>query len=341
MLVPISIPLALHELYSLLLHFWQAHGLVTLIAFGSGGLLVFLIYSLFGFRRMRTVRRIISMAEDADIVELTYGSLVNRVFVRRSSGNVRRHVQNLQAPAVRGVRSGNAETLKHYRDSVVYYFPENSLVLPEGILIPEKAAWIFGDPPEIELPLKVTPVTIDAAGSWYPAVIKSSTGLTQVRPSVKRQYWKHGYRNLFIGDFVLAGDVLGTVTVPGLVRRHVIVNSPCNGFILQFGAYPFTPVAPNASVMLIGELSTVEPFVYPHDLAGFFTCRPEGTESLVGDIVEPDTLIGNTSLLFGSIQEPIHSTVRMRIVRQYVKNGDAVQYGQKLFDFIPLEKPLT
>lgn len=337
MLVPISIPPALHELYHLLLRFWQAHGYVTLVAFGSGGILVFLMYSIFGFRRMRKVRRIIQMAEGADVDELVYGSMINRILIRRSVVTSRSHVQNLQAPAVRGIRTGQKDTLKRFGESIVYYFPENSSDVPEGLQIPEHATWVFGDPPTVQLPLNVTPVTVEAVGTWYPAVIKCSTGMTHVRPMIHRQFWKHGYRNLFIGDFVLKGDVLGTITAPGLTKRQVIVRAPCNGFILQFGAYPFTPVALSASVMLVGEPPTIEHFKYPHDLAGYFTCRPEGTESLVGVSIEPDTLIGNASLLFGSIQEPIHAPCRMRVVRQYVKNDDAVQYGQKLFDYIPLE----
>ncbi len=341
MLVPISFPPALLELYNLLLRFWQEHGTITLISFSTGGLLMFLTYSILGYRRMRTIRRIINMAVDADIDELVYGSHVNRLRIHRSPDSARYHVQNLQAPAVRGSHAAHNDTLKRIGESIVYYFPENSSDLPEGLQIPERAVWIFGDPPTIQLPLQVTPVSVDAIGSWYPAVIKCSTGLTQVRPTMVRQYWKHGYRNLFIGDFVMKGDVLGAVTVPGLTKRQVIVRAPCDGFILQFGAYAYTPVALHACVMLIGDPLTIEHFDYPHDLAGYFTCRPEKNGNLVGTTLEPDELIGNASLLFGTIQEPIHAPARMRIVRQYIKDGDAVQYGQKLFDYIPLDKPLT
>ena len=178
MLVPISIPPVLLDLYHLLLRFWQAHGFITLVAFGAGGFLVFLTYSLFGYRRMRTVRRIISMAEEADIDELVYGSFVNRLRIRRSHQATRKPVQNLQAPAVRGTRTGQDDTLKRFGDSIVYYFPENSSDVREGLQMPEHATWIFGDPPDIQLPLNVIPVTIDAVEIL-------------VSCSNQEQYWSH------------------------------------------------------------------------------------------------------------------------------------------------------
>ncbi len=335
MLVPILIPSTLHELYHLLFRFWQVHGFVTLIAFGAGALLVFLLYSLFGVRRLRVVRRIISLVEDADIEELTYGSFSNRIRIRRSKQFARRHVQNVQAPAVRGTRTVSVDTLKSFGESSVYYFPENTQDVPEGLILPVHATWVFGDPPDVQLPLKVVPVLVDAAGSWYPAIVKSGTGLSHVRRPAKREFWKHGYRNLYIGDFVLAGDTLGTITVPGHLRRHVVL-APCDGFILQFGVQPYTLVVPGASVMLIGAPPEVAALTYTGNLAGYFTCKPDGTERFVGVTVEPETLLGNVSVLFGTFQEPVHAPARMRIVRQFVKNGDKVQYGQKLFDYIPL-----
>lgn len=341
MLIPIVIPPAIQELYRTALQFWELHGLVTLAAFAAGGTLVFLLYSLLGFRRLRVVRRVLNVAEDTDLQEFEYGSMLNRIRVQRFHTSIRRHVQNLQAPAVRGTQIEGSGTLKRFDDSIVYYFPENSADAPEGLQLPENATWIFGNPPHTKLPLNVAPVIVDTIGIWYPAIVRSSSGLTQARQTARRYFWKHGYRNLYIGDFVLKGDVLGTITVKGLIDHHTVVAAPCDGFILQFGAYPFTRVVPGASVMLIGALPEVASYVYPHDLAGYFTCRPEGRATLVGTTIEPDTPIGNASLLFGSIQEPIYSTVRMRVVRQYVKNGDAVQYGQKLFAYIPLpETPL-
>lgn len=336
MLIPIIIPPTIRELYRFVLQFWETHGLVTLAAFAAGAILVFLLYSLLGFRRLRVIRRVLNMAEDTDLQELEYGSIVNRIRVQRFHGGSRHHVQNLQAPAVRGTQIEGSDTLKRFDDGTVYYFPENNTDVPEGLQLPEQATWVFGNPPNAKLLLRLTPVLVDTHGSWYPAIVRTSSGLTHARQSVRRYFWKHGYRNLYIGDFVLKGDTLGTVTVKGLIDHHTVVRAPCDGFILQFGTYPFTKVVAGASVMLIGALPEVETFRYPGDLAGYFTCKPDGTESYVGATVERDALIANVSVLFGSFQVQINAPVRMRVVRQFVKNGDTVEYGQSLFAYIPL-----
>jgi hypothetical protein len=305
-------------------------------AFAVGALLVFLLYSLLGFRRLRAVRRIINLAEDTDLTQFTYGSFINSVTVHRLPRNGRRHVRNLQAPAARGEQTGSAEIVQRIGDRLIYYFPENSSALPEGLQLPEHATWVFGNPPEVELPLRIMPVVVTTAGVWYPAVVKERTGLTHSRWSVPRAYWRKGYRNLYIGDFVMKGDVVGTVTIPGLVSHRSTVVAPCDGFILQFGAYPYTTVVEKASVMLIGAVAEIATFPYPGDFAGFFRSNTGGQENYVGMTVERDTSLATVHILYGSFQIPITAPMRMHIVRQFVKDGDAVQYGQRLFAYIPL-----
>ena len=335
MLILISNFLSVHDVIDHSLWFLKAHGLAMLGAFVAGTILVFLLYSLLGFRRLRVIRRIINLAEDADLELFRYGSFINRITVRRLSKNGRRHVRNLQAPAARGV-PGGTENLLRIDDRLIYYFPENSLAFPEGLQLPEYATWVYGNPPEVELPLRIVPVMVTAAGGWYPAVVRESTGLTHSRWSVPRAYWKHGYRNLFIGDFVMVGDILGTVTVPEIVKHHVVVRAPCSGFILQFGAYPFTPVVQGASVMLIGAVAEIAMLPYPGDLAGFFRSNPGGRKDYVGMTVERDASLATVHILYGSFQIPITAPMRMHIVRQFVTDGDAVQYGEQLFAYIPL-----
>ncbi len=331
-----SVERFLHWLEALM----QAHGWFAVGGFIAGCLFVGILLGYFAYRGFRRVQRIVALAEERGLEKLEVWSLFhfNGIRVKRGS-DVRRRPRGyaLQAPAVRG--QGTLQETVRVEDGILtYYFPENDPANPEGIQFPAAATWILGNPPNTAVPIEVTPVVVPRSGRWYPAIIDTRTGVAHPRSHSRwRKYWAHGYRNLFIGDFVAAGDPIGTVqSATGLHSEHV-VPAPTSGFILQFGVLPFTPVAANAIVMLLGAPQDMRELAYHGDYAGFLKAPEGDVTTYVGRVVEAGTVLGVVSFLMGSIKEPIVAPVRLRIVRQHIHYGDAVQYKQTLFTYIPIE----
>ncbi len=315
----------------------QTHGWFAIGGFTAGCLFVGVILGIFHYRHFRRAQRIVALAEERNVSELVVRSVLSAVTVRRTPSQSRvPHGYALQAPATRG-QNAMRQTVFVENGQLTYYFPENDPQYPEGLQFPATANWIVGQPPLLTIPVDITPVTVPGGGTWLPAIVENATGLAHARHLVPhRKYWNRGYRNVFVGDFVAAGDPVGSIRSRTGLHRATVVTAPTSGFILQFGAQPYTELASLACAMLLGTPHDMRELTYQGDYAGFFRPAEEHAKTFVGSVVEPGTHLGSVWLLMGSIEERVTAPVRCRIVRQHIPYNASVQYQQTLFTYIPI-----
>lgn len=269
----------------------------------------------------------------------------------RQYGSGKRHsknVLNVQAQAAHATGILPGETVLENSNELIYYLPETSpTTLCMGVQMNRQMKLVFGQPIAYTMSLRLVTVTINAAGKWYPAIVDSRTGLTVLRHTLKRHirnnYWRANYRNLFPTDFVGEGEALGAVTPvelkskPKLERGPVVITAPCTGFILAFEAQPYTPLELRANVMFLGE-PVIKHVVFQGERVGHFNYVP-GQESPIGKIIEAGTLLATVTSL--RIPQDVIMPENGLIVRQYVSADMPVEFGQQIYMYIPLEKPLT
>lgn len=329
----------IHDLQTL----WQyilAHWLVVSINFGAGMLLMWLIYGTLSYRRERRARRCVTMVQGTTIDEFEFRTPLTTIRITQSGRRVTRvPALSVQAPAAHVTSLLPGETYREDDDELTYYIPESGpLGMPLGFRIKRKVQLLFGLPPQYSTTVLLTPVKIKHEGTWFPAIVDTASGLMQLRhllpKRIGKEYWKHGHRDRFVCDFVAKDDPIGSIQVGGRNGERIPVLSPCDGFILAYEVEKYAPVVPRANVMFIGKTPILKPIEFEGDRPGFMHYA-KGHGSPVGRIVEVgETLCEVTSL---NMAQEFPMPEKGLIVRQYANPGDKIQFGQKVFTYLPLE----
>ncbi|MEK7631366.1 MAG: hypothetical protein AAB445_00660 [Patescibacteria group bacterium] len=302
----------------------------VLIAFGAGMLLTFLTSEYLGFNLMRYVSQLVRLSRNEGVdIEASSWLRSRKIRIRLVIQPPRGLV--LQAPGARA-KTATTETFSpDTKGKQYYYFPENvSKEMPVGIAFPEYVDLVFGNPPKLQLQLRVHRVLSPLAGIWEPAVVEDTTGYTR---EAFKSYWKKGYRNLYMNDYVPEKAIIGTVRPKNIFGKPHPIVAPHSGFVLQFGAQRYTRIAAQANTILIGSPESLGEVRNPK-LPGTLI-YPEGKDSPVGRVVDKDEVIAYVESL--GHPEPITVPAIAIVLQQHVQHKAGVGFNDLLFTYAVLE----
>lgn len=315
------------------------------------GLTGFLLGVLILTARFNSVKRYIKLVQTSSVEEfkskfLGVTIICKKIFANNTAAQPR--ALNIPPPALRsnGVLLSPEQVLVTQPDELIYYLPENANTSgAKGIAFPPKVKLVYGSPPIPELTeiLPVVPVLVSASGIWLPTKAGPQNITVDILNKKSWGKYSHLLRNLFILDYVEEGDLLGYIQPTEKKSKPVPVFAPVSGYILQFGALKETAVANGASVMLLAKVKSEiiksahvgTVYVYENDQPLFH----------LGQMIKAKTKIGNLIHLRNILDEII-APCDLVLLRCFVHSdqpelGTPVEFGQKLFSYRALEKPLV
>lgn len=237
--------------------------------------------------------------------------------------------QNLPPPALQTRALTPASEPSSTETETLYFRPENPNA---GVAIPKKLTLLRRyETVCTRTPLPLQHVEAKSAGRWFPAKILVATNTTQNPLRLQGRKKDKLYRNIFNGEFVLQGDILG-ILVDDVSKKETEVIAPCSGYLMHFGAFAGTVVVEKTLLFLIA--ASGEPEIIISDAVGvfFFPKTDKGpTPPPLGTEIPAGTVLGMRRAL--SHETPIIAPCAMYIVRSYVREGTTIEHNSDLFRY--------